>query len=64
MIDFLQTDVPFEAETWGTPIEREPEYEPEIPPDLVGNDLCPMGCGYRTEDPYGGPCSRCWEMSE
>jgi hypothetical protein len=22
---------------------------------------CPMGCGEDTEDPYGGPCSNCWE---
>ena len=25
--------VPFEAETWGTPIEYEPEQVPDIPPD-------------------------------
>lgn len=22
---------------------------------------CPMGCGRTTEDPYGGPCEKCWE---
>jgi len=21
---------------------------------------CPEGCGGATEDPYGGPCRRCW----
>jgi hypothetical protein len=21
---------------------------------------CPMGCGQNTDDPYGGPCSACW----
>ena len=30
----------------------EGNYEPE---------LCPMGCGRTTEDPYGGPCSKCWD---
>lgn len=24
---------------------------------------CPMGCGGLTEDPYGGPCDRCWEKA-
>lgn len=23
-------------------------------------DPCPMGCGGLTDDPYGGPCTRCW----
>lgn len=23
-------------------------------------DPCPMGCGGKTEDPYGGPCKACW----
>ncbi len=27
--------VPFEAETWGTPIEHEPEHIPVMPPELV-----------------------------
>jgi hypothetical protein len=22
---------------------------------------CPMRCGWPTEDPYGGPCKRCWD---
>lgn len=22
---------------------------------------CPMGCGRTTEDPYGGPCNKCWD---
>ena len=26
-------------------------------------DFCPMGCGRTTEDPYGGPCSKCWEKA-
>lgn len=21
---------------------------------------CPLGCGYPTDDPFGGPCSPCW----
>ncbi len=46
-------------EAWPV-IEREPEYEPVVPPDLVENDPCPMGCGGTTDDPYGGPCRRCW----
>lgn len=24
---------------------------------------CPMGCGRTTEDPYGGPCSACWDAA-
>lgn len=24
-------------------------------------DMCPMGCGRTTEDPYGGPCTACWD---
>lgn len=24
-------------------------------------DLCPGGCGRTTDDPYGGPCSICWD---
>jgi len=24
-------------------------------------EMCPQGCGRTTEDPYGGPCSKCWE---
>jgi hypothetical protein len=27
---------------------------------LEEHDMCPMGCGRTTEDPYGGPCSVCW----
>lgn len=27
-------------------------------------ELCPMGCGRTTEDPYGGPCQRCWDAVE
>jgi hypothetical protein len=23
-------------------------------------DPCPGGCGELTDDPYGGPCTRCW----
>lgn len=26
-------------------------------------ELCPMGCGRTTEDPYGGPCSKCWDKT-
>lgn len=26
-------------------------------------DFCPMGCGGRTEDPYGGPCKKCWDAA-
>jgi hypothetical protein len=30
--------------------------------DLLDNlDPCPMGCGFLTDDPYGGPCKRCWD---
>lgn len=36
--------------TDGCPVHYEFEIEP-----------CPMGCGRTTEDPYGGPCSKCWE---
>lgn len=28
-------EVPYEAESWGTPIEREPEHEPVVPPELA-----------------------------
>jgi hypothetical protein len=24
------------------------------------HDMCPMGCGYVTEDVAGGPCNACW----
>lgn len=24
------------------------------------SEPCPMGCGGLTDDPYGGPCERCW----
>lgn len=27
----------------------------------VGDDPCPEGCGGATSDPYGGPCSKCWD---
>jgi hypothetical protein len=30
---------------------------------LDGIDLCPMGCGRTTEDPYGGPCRACWDAA-
>jgi hypothetical protein len=32
----------------------------DLPPD---SDLtpCPQGCGGLTDDPYGGPCTRCWD---
>jgi hypothetical protein len=30
---------------------------------LHEHDLCPMGCGQTTEDPYGGPCERCWQAA-
>lgn len=34
----------------------------EVPPDVLDEiDLCPQGCGGRTEDPYGGPCKACWD---
>jgi hypothetical protein len=23
--------------------------------------FCPQGCGGITEDPYGGPCTACWD---
>jgi hypothetical protein len=23
-------------------------------------DWCPDGCGFPTDDPYGGPCAACW----
>lgn len=32
-------------------------YDPLLDPDAQG---CPHGCGRLTDDPYGGPCSRCW----
>lgn len=25
---------------------------------------CPMGCGRTTDDAYGGPCERCWDLAE
>lgn len=28
-----------------------------LPPDA---QPCPMACGGLTDDPYGGPCTRCW----
>lgn len=24
------------------------------------SDPCPQGCGNLTDDPYGGPCTDCW----
>jgi hypothetical protein len=24
-------------------------------------NFCPQGCGGISEDPYGGPCQRCWD---
>lgn len=35
--------------------DRHPDEWDDIP------QLCPMGCGRTTEDPYGGPCQRCWD---
>ncbi|GAA4924440.1 hypothetical protein HD597_011288 [Nonomuraea thailandensis] len=26
-------------------------------------DVCPMGCGRRTEDAAGGPCRACWDAA-
>lgn len=26
-------------------------------------ESCPLGCGFATEDPYGGPCGRCWDQT-
>jgi hypothetical protein len=38
--------VPFEAESWGTPIERERERIPVVPPDLErGRDRQVRGAG-------------------
>jgi hypothetical protein len=31
-------------------LDQLPEYMP-----------CPMGCGRTTDDPYGGPCTDCWD---
>ena len=28
-----EPEIPFDAETWGTPIEHEPEHIPEVPPE-------------------------------
>jgi hypothetical protein len=29
----------------------------------VPHEPCPLGCGWPTEDPYGGPCKRCWDLA-
>lgn len=32
----------------------------EFADDAEIPNFCPQGCGGLTEDPYGGPCKRCW----
>lgn len=33
-------------------------YDPYRDPDAYP---CPQGCGRLTDDPYGGPCTACWD---
>ncbi|MGI5286626.1 hypothetical protein ACQEVF_25260 [Nonomuraea polychroma] len=36
----------------------------DVPDEVLAEiDLCPMGCGRTTEDPYGGPCKACWDAA-
>jgi hypothetical protein len=30
-------------------------------PEGVDFAWCPNGCGRPTDDPYGGPCKKCWD---
>ncbi|MFI9558846.1 hypothetical protein [Nonomuraea endophytica] len=35
-------------------------YAQQPRPSAAGPELCPQGCGGHTTDPYGGPCTACW----
>ena len=47
---------------WDPP-DPEPAERPDPSEYMDDPEPCPMGCGFATEDPYGGPCSRCWEQA-